>query len=45
MAVEEEIFYTDRLASMQERLDDLRKLMHDKEYSYSNLVDNLNEFE
>jgi len=43
--VEEEIFYSERLASNQERLEDLRKLMHDKEFSYSNLSDNLNEYE
>ena len=35
---EELLFDTEILNGNLERIDDMRKLMHDKEYSYSNMV-------
>lgn len=39
------MYFKERLFLITERIDDLRKLMHDKEYGYSNVVEELNKFE
>lgn len=41
---EELLFNIEILNSHLEQIDDMRKLMHDKEYSYSNIIEKLNAY-